>query len=402
MQDATTLPNAIPETPARAIAPRWRIVRVGVMALAIVSLLAAWRYVRPHRVPAAVAAPARLETTFRGSGEIDARSRAAIASRIGSKLTEIAVEAGETVAAGQTLAILADDFLSPQADIARAQAAASEAAIDTAAHDLARAEAACRQSQQTHGRYLKLAALESPGITPADLEIAATALTEAEATRARSQAALAQARANATAARRNADLLHAQLAETRVTAPFGGIVTRRLHSVGDSVAAGEPLFELVDPATLVVQARFNESLLGAIVPGQAAHAWLQHHDSRPHQAVVVRLDRAVDSETRQFTAELALRAAPEIWALGERVRVDLPLVNVDAAVSIPLRLLVTRGEGSGVWILRDGRARWARVVTGRRDALRVEIVSGLHAGDTVLEPQGRYAWERVHAAEAAP
>ena len=110
---------------------------------------------------------------------------------------------------------------------------------------------------------------------------------------------------------------------------------------------------------------------------------------------VLRVTREVDPETREYTAEILLEKLPESWAIGQRATVTVTTESARAAIAIPQKFVGRRDGRPGVWVLRDGRSRWAPIELGYVNGKDIEIRRGLSSGEVILEPAGRYEWQTI-------
>jgi len=158
--------------------------------------------------------------------------------------------------------LLAKDEVSQQMfDATSATAEAQKAAVDSAKSQIAEAEAGLRVAES------KLAqAHASEQQAHAELQTAQTGPSQVTATKARAAAAEAHAQ-QARAALAQAEL---NLKYTTVTAPIRGIVSKKGINVGQVVAAGQPLFAIVQIDDVWVTANFKETQLKEMRPGQRA------------------------------------------------------------------------------------------------------------------------------------
>lgn len=268
----------------------------------------------------------------RGSGELVARDQSSLESRSALRVAALSADVGDRVKQGQILVRLDDEEL--QADVAGARAAWDSArqAREAAQRALERAQVLRQQAQADGERAEQLSVLSVDAQAPTELDarraVARTSALDVQAAQAQLQvaeAAQVQARAAWLAAR-------SRLAEAILRAPFAGVVTARSCSVGDVVSPGQPCLTLVAPDSLRVQARFDESLLSRMRLGDVAQVWLKSQPDTPVTAQVVRLNRAVDADTREFSVDLRLATLPPNWALGERAMVVLPRTAAVAPV----------------------------------------------------------------------
>ncbi len=135
---------------------------------------------------------------------------------------------------------------------------------------LTAAQASVRVAQEELGHTRQLASLNSVG---------------------RFEVTLAEARQSQ--ARAEAEVYAVQVERCEIKAPFGGQVVQRLVKPHESVAAGAPLLEIVDNASLEVRLLVPSSWLGWLSPGQP-FSFVPDETHRPLQARVERLGATID------------------------------------------------------------------------------------------------------------
>lgn len=177
------------------------------------------------------------------------------------------------------------------------------------------------------------------------------------------------------------------LAATVLTAPFDGVILDVLVMPGETVAAGQSVLLLADPAVVEVQTEVIEEDLPLLNLGQSAELFF---DARPDVAVLGRVDRIVPrriaGEDRPlYTVYLSLDDA-----LPSGV---LPGMTVDASIIIDARIDALRlprglvrggGDEATVDVWRDGRRESQPVEVGLRGDVYTEILAGLAEGDQVV------------------
>jgi RND family efflux transporter MFP subunit len=243
------------------------------------------------------------------------------------------------------------------------------------ANDRARAALAVAEANRAHAAAEKERAdnlVRTGGITDKDHLSAQVGLQVA-------QAALAQARAEAAIAGQ-------QLERTRVKAPFAGRVGRRHADQGAMLAAGAPLFTLVDDSVLELEASvpsrdFPKVRLGAPVSVSV--------DALPDTRLEGRVSRIaplVDERTRAFTAVVEVEGRPELVG-GLFARALVRVGTAKGALVLPPAALVRDGSDPAraqVFVVRDGKAEWRTVDLGVEAPDGVQVKSGVAAGDVVV------------------
>ena len=286
------------------------------------------------------------------NGNVAAWQEASIgAESNGLRLTEVRVNVGDSVKAGQVLATFAAEMV--QADVAQARASLLEA----------KAHAAEAASNAERARTLQA----SGALSAQQIEQYTTA---AQAAQARVEAAQA--------------LLQAQqlrLQHTQVRAPDHGVISARSATVGAVVGAGTELFRMVRKGRLEWRAEVTATELGRLRPGTAAQVTAASGASVQGQLRMVA--PTVDPQTRNALVYVDLPAHPDLRA-GMFARGEFLLGQSDA-LTVPQEALVVREGFTYLFVLgADQRVQRLKVQPGRRSGERVEILSGLDAGAPVV------------------
>jgi len=375
--------------------PRRIAACVAVAGLVVVGLGA--YFVVPRTVAAVHPAMRVLATDLRGTGELAARNQTQFSSKTALRLQTLLVDTGDTVQTGQTLAVLDGAELRAEAGAAQAAVAQALATLDANREGAARARAQWQHAHATAVRSRKLAQLGTQAIAPDALEAAEVAEKTASLDVRSAQAQVAVAEQGVEQARRNLQAARVRVTDSRFVAPYDGLVTERHCSVGDTLSPGSVCLVLTQLTSLYVSARFDESVLATLQPGDAVRIYLK---SRPEVAVagrVDRLNRNVDADTREFTADIAFDHLPPGWAIGERVTVYVSQRAATPVLTLPRDFISPRGGRPGVWVAQAGYAGWQAVGTGTADAQYVQITSGLQSDSVVLRPGRVHAAQRVQA-----
>ena len=307
----------------------------------------------------AVAQPTQtsLPLSLSANGNIVAWQEAVIGSESnGLRLTQVLVNVGDTVRAGQLLARFSGD--SVQADVAQARASLVEAqatALDAASN------AARARTLQNSG------ALSTQQINQ---------FTTAEQT--------AQARVVAAQAVLGAQQLRGN--NTRVVAPDSGVISARSATVGAVVGSGAELFRLIRGGRLEWRAEVTSSEVARIKPGAAA--LVTAASGAKVQGTVRMVAPTVDPLTRNALVYVDLPRHASVKA-GMYAQGEFALGSINA-LTLPQQALV----------LRDGFSYAMRIEPGNK-VVQVKLQTGRRLGDAVEIIQGAQPGERFVAVGAA-
>ena len=288
------------------------------------------------------------------SGSLEPVQAATIRAEVPGPIEQTGPEAGEHVKRGAVLAILDDAAVRDAYLSARSAVRSAESALEVAKRDQERSER-----------------LEQAGAVPErDLETARLNATNAEG-------ALEDARARFAAASK-------QLGDTRVRAPFDGVVSERHVDAGDVVQVGAELYTVVDPRRLRLEASVPANEIERLKIGMPVEFTV----TGAGQRVTGRIDRinpVVDPSTRQVRIYASVPNAQQSFTAGlfAEGRVATQTKRV---VAVPITAVDNRGTSPVVRRIKEGRVVETPVQLGLQDEVAelVEIKSGIAAGDTVL------------------
>ena len=288
------------------------------------------------------------------SGTLAPEREATIRAELQGPVVETLVEQGQRVAAGQLLLRIDDSAIRDQLLSARSAVTTAQANLTVAQHEQERNEA-----------LLKAGAIAERVVEQS----------RAQVTAARAQLATAQAQ-QASAEK--------QSANTRITAPFAGIVSARSASAGDVVSPGTALLTVVDPSTMRLEASVPADALGSVRLGAPVDFSVTGYPNRHFTGRVTRINPIADPATRQVRIIASLpNNGTLVGGLFAEGRVSS---ESHRAPIVPQSAVDERGLRPSVVRLKSGRTEKAEVTLGLRDAASetVEITQGIVAGDTVL------------------
>ncbi|MFF7398646.1 efflux RND transporter periplasmic adaptor subunit [Achromobacter sp. NPDC008082] len=178
-------------------------------------------------------------------------------------------------------------------------------------------------------------------------------------------------------------LAQARLDKMTISAPFGGIAGLRSVSVGDYVNQGQDLapLEAIDP--LKVDFRVPEMYLSKVGVGQQLTLRLDALPGQERQGLVYAVSPLVDAGGRSILLRATVANKDSVLRPGMFARVQL-LFNQDKALVVPEAALSPSGETQYVYRVKDGRAERREVTIGERREGRVEILTGVAAGDQLV------------------
>ena len=182
--------------------------------------------------------------------------------------------------------------------------------------------------------------------------------------------------------RADAQLIRAQIDKTEIRAPFDGTIGLRFVSEGSYVSPATVITSLQDNSRMKIDFTIPEKYAHEIRVGDRITFTVQSRPER-FEAKVYSMDSRIDQTTRT----LRLRAfAPNPKGLllpGSFAAIEVSM-NERVALTIPAYALIPQLKGHKVFVCRNGKAESQPVEIGMRTDERVEIASGLQAGDTLI------------------
>jgi RND family efflux transporter MFP subunit len=298
---------------------------------------------------------------------------------------EVRAREGDSVQAGQLLARVDDRTYS--ADRARAEQGVTEAkqGLEEAQRGLAAAEAQHQLARVTFQRFEQLA--EQKSISRQEFDEVRARRDGAEAGVGAARARLEQAKAKLGQAEAAFAAAETLFANTRVVSPVSGRVIARHIDPGSLATPGLPLFTVEDTSRYRFDTRLDENALAVVRVGQKAEVALDHLAPEVIAGKITQVVPAIDPSSRTFQVKIALPRHPRVRS-GQFGRARFQR-GQRQAILVPASAIVERGQLRGVYAQEpDGVLHLRLITAGSRKDDRVEVLSGLAAGDTIVANPG--------------
>jgi RND family efflux transporter MFP subunit len=302
-----------------------------------------------------IVASERVESGPLVSGTLSYEQTASIRAEVGGSVVATYVEAGQRVAKGTRLAKIDDTAIQDSYLSARSAVTAAQAAADIA--------------KREEERMTTL--VQAGAIADRDVE-------NARRSNVAAQAQLADARARLAIAQQ-------QVQNTTASAPFDGVVSERQVSAGDVVQPGSPMFTIIDPAAMRLEASVPSEQLAQVRIALPVSFTVSGYPGRSFAGRITRINPMADPATRQVRIYASIPNVAQtlvggLFAEGRiatesRVGPVAPIEAIDESATAP-----------AVIRIRNGTVERVAVELGVRDAAteRVELRSGVALGDTLL------------------
>ncbi len=354
----------------------------------------------PRAVRLVAASQQNLPKTVQTTGTLAADDEVVLGTKVPGRLGEIAVDLGSRVRKGQTVGrIDPGDYQLrlDQAVAALQQARArlgltpdgTDDRVDPAETAIVRqARAQLEEARLTRDRTVRL--WNQDLVARAQLDSAEFALQVAEG---RYQDAIEEVRnRQAVLVQRRSEVALAgqQLADTAIVSPIDGAVSRKQASTGEYLAAGAPIVTVVRTHPLRLRLSVPEREAAGVKGGQAVHVTVDG-DPTLYQGVVARLSPQIVEQNRTLLIEAEVPNERDALRPGAFAKAEVVTQADQQVVTVPASAIVVFAGVEKVIGVRDGKSVEVRVQTGHRQGDRVEIISGLRAGDAVVAQPGNLA-----------
>jgi RND family efflux transporter MFP subunit len=326
-----------------------------------------------------------LAAEFRPYQEIE------VHAKVAGYVKSINVDVGDRVAAGQLLAVLEipelqDDMATDEASVKR-----SNEEVRRAEADLTRAESAHDVAHLGSSRLAAVMKQRPTLVAQQDIDEALGRDRVSEAQVATAKAAVAAAQEQLAVARANQHKTKTLFAYARITAPFAGVITHRYADTGAMIQAGTssqsqamPVVRLSQNSLLRLIIQVPESAVARIHVGAPVDVKVQAL-GRTFQGKVARFAEKLNLDTRTMETEVdvpnpSLELVPGMYAYA-----SITTDEARGVVIAPVQAIDRRDDRvSALIVASDGTLQARPITIGLEAPDRVEVRSGLAAGDLVV------------------
>jgi RND family efflux transporter MFP subunit len=282
-------------------------------------------------------------------------------AKVSGYVKRINVDIGDKVKAGELLAVLEIPELQDELD--RALAAQQRAAADY------------KDAHLAYGRLLEVNKQHPNLIAQQDLDTG-------EAKDATAAGALAGARSEVQRYR-------TLVSYTRITAPFGGVVTKRYADPGTLIQAGTssqqalPLVRVSDNNLLRLDFPVSVDYVREIRLGAAAAVSVDSLDKRSFEGKIARFSNQIDDSTRTMIVEMEVPNPTLELVPGMYANVQIKVDQREHVLAIPVEAVASAGK-SVLVVNKASQVEERPVRFGIETASMYEVVAGLEEGDLVM------------------
>jgi len=287
-----------------------------------------------------VVKPVALANDVFATGKIGALNQIDILPEVNGKVIAIYFKEGETVTKGSALIKLNDADLQAQ---------------------LLKSKTLITLSEQKLERLKKLIAIN--GVSQEEFDMQQNELNSLKADQA---------------------YIIAQLAKTTIIAPFTGIVGLKNISEGSFVNTSSPIASLVQVKPLYVEFSVPEKYSSLFKKGIKVNFTSENGNQKElYPATIYAIEPRVDEVTKTLKAR-ALYSGSQTFYPGSFVKVFANLGETENALMIPTECVIPTLKGQKVFVSKNGIATEMIVTIGVRTDTQIQIIDGIHAGDTIV------------------
>ena len=296
----------------------------------------------------------KKENALTFSGDVKAYEESVVSARVAGRVSQVVVENGDAVAAGQPLVLLENTEFTNLLSINQAT--------------LKKAEANLASVKANHERFIQL--FQSGAVSRKDLDDVETGLKVAEAEAASAAAAVA----NAQESLRNAT----------VVSPLNGVVLNRTVNVGQVLSPGAPLMAVEDISSIYVLVNVEQKDLAKMKPGLPAEVTLDTYGDRKFNGVVEIINPAANKAARVFETKIRINNGEQLLKPGMFARVTIKTGETEDVFAVPQNALTSNQGLYYIFWAEGDQAKRQQVEIGQVIDQLVEIKSGLSTGQKVI------------------
>lgn len=302
------------------------------------------------------------------TGTLKPKQQVDVNPQMAGRITQILVDTGQPVARGALLAVIEDDQIKQQVERAGAAISVDEASITQREAELSNARAELERKRKL---------VEEGLLSRIELD---TLETRVRVTQSQLELARAQRRQSQADQRE----LNIRQGQTRIYSPIAGVVARRQVDIGAMGSSNSPIVTVVSISPMIIEAQVPERDIARIRRGSTVKVTVDSLPDQNFTGRVMRIAPLLDPQTRNGLVEIEIPNRNSMLKGEMFARIELDLGSSRETTLLPRDALVYRGEQPGVYTIENDAAKFLAVETGLTQEDKVEVLSGLKAGDTVI------------------
>lgn len=287
------------------------------------------------------------------TGTIRAVNQSSIQAQVTATATQVYVQVGQAVSKGQVLVRLNNQDNAARLAQAQANLSAAQAQANLA-----------KNMMQRKKRLLDKGFISKVEYEQANVDY---------------QAQLENARAQ----QANVNIAQKAEREGTIYSPISGVITQRQVDAGQTVAAGQTLFEIVDPSQLEIQAKLPSDMQSALKVGQRIEYTIQGNPAQL-TAVLSRVSPIADPASRQIEFFARPNETINSLSIGSFVEGNILASTQVSGQLIPLDVIQNPKDKPYVWVIRQNKIEKVNlVILEQRYRDNLAVVQGLQNTDQI-------------------
>jgi len=361
-----------------------------------------------------------VASSIRATGSLVADETSDIAPKTAGRIANVAVNVGQFITVGSTIAIIDDkdaraELASAQASVKQAIAGVRQAEarlglgpngtfaattipeVRAANANYLQAQAELKQAEANEKRYRELT--ESGDVAMITYEQFRTARDTARAranntkelldaainTAKQSNQAIASAKAAVESAQTQVTEAQRAITDTVIRAPFSGFISNRPVAVGEYVSSASIVATIIRSNPIKIQIQVAEADVPSITIGRGVSLQVDAYKDRKFAGTVSAVNPAIDASSRSAVVEARIENGDNALRSGMFATVNINKTGGVTSVFVPKSAIYSdqATQSSRVFVIQDGLAKLRVVQLGTEEGDSIQIMSGVAADETV-------------------
>lgn len=336
-------------------------------------------------IPVAISVATRgpIVHSLVSTANLRARREVEVATQAAGIVTAVRVEEGDRVGAGQVLCSLDDRELRIDLELAEQRLAQTRIQLEAAGIRKEQTETRLANKREELNRNEE--ALEQGLLAESEVSVQRHDVQDLEHEVRVVESTVRESLFRIEELESEIEKVKLQISQTSITAPFRGRITERSVELGQSVRVGDRLYKLGAFTPLYADVFIPEQDSRQVRPGQHVTVRLGTGEAEMAEGVVERISPVVDGDTGTVKGTVRFDPPSGAFRPGAFVRVEIDVDVHEDAVLIPKQAVMEEDGRLYVAIVEpSGFARREQVETGYQDEVRIEVISGVTEGESVV------------------
>ncbi|MBI5026192.1 MAG: efflux RND transporter periplasmic adaptor subunit [Nitrospirae bacterium] len=326
-----------------------------------------------------------ITVTATSTGTVKAEEEVRITAQRQGRITNLYVEEGDRVKAGDMIAML--DVFEVEANLRKAEAAyvSAEARVSGVAANISKTKA---QKEEAEKNLQRMQELYKKGIVPLmEVDSSESKYEVAKANYDSAKEELKFAEAQMIEAKAARDLARLHYNYSFIKTPIAGVVSTRPVEVGDMAAPGPIIATVVNPETLYIKAPIDEVDVDMVKVGQAARVTMDAYLGKVFYGRVIRVSPiviGVKQETRTFEVRVSVEEKGLVLKPGMSADIEIITGEAENTLVVPTQSVMEKGKEKFVFVIEGNKAKQRKVAIGVHNWNFTEIKEGIKEGEKVI------------------